>query len=196
MRGAPGTESWRSAGRNQRSTVDVRAWLQCRWSGHPRRRRCAAAIGVKLQRARGSRPSLCCPGAPRLRSTRLHMQNASLHLGHASPASGEQEARIGPDAPGGRALLPSADLERSDEGNGDDLTIVGGQRSRSVKHGHVGPRSHSRFGGRGAEHRLGDNSHPSARRPPRRRFDRPGSARRTDGSATDGHRSRGTPVLA
>ena len=32
--------------------------------------------------------------------------------------------------------------------------------------------------------------------PPRHRFDRLGSARRTDASATDGHRSRGTPALA
>jgi len=126
----------------------------------------------------------------------LHMQDRESSHPSAGHGFGEQEARIGPDAPGGRALLPSAGLERSDEGNGEDLTIVGGRRCRSVKHGHVGPRSHSRFGGRGAEHRLGDNSHPPARRPPRRRFDRPGSARRTDGSATGGHRSRGTPALA
>jgi len=52
----------------------------------------------------------------------------------ASPGFGEQEARVGPYAPGGRASLPSAGLERLDEGNGDELTIVGGSaRARRAR---------------------------------------------------------------
>jgi hypothetical protein len=35
--------------------------------------------GVKRQHARRSKSYLCCPGAPRPRTTRLPMQNASLH---------------------------------------------------------------------------------------------------------------------
>ena len=38
-----------------------------------------AASGVKRQRARRTTSSLCCPGGLRPRTTRLPMQNASLH---------------------------------------------------------------------------------------------------------------------
>jgi hypothetical protein len=70
------------------------------------------ASGVKRQRGRRSRPLLCCPGAPRPRTTRLPMQNASLHPGHASPAIGEDRAprddRFGdPDASGRTTRLPT-----------------------------------------------------------------------------------------
>jgi hypothetical protein len=102
--------------------------------------------------------------------------------------AGGSRRSIRPGWPGIASVGRSRKVGRGQRRRADDR--------RGFSTGTSSPRSHSRFGGRGAEHRLGDNSHPSARGPSRHRFDRPGSARRTDGSATDGHRSRGTPVLA
>ena len=95
-----------------------------------------AALGVKRQRARRSRSSLCCPGVPRPVMTRLPMQTASLHpvppalqsartetprphvplsLTWASaPLRRERFLRAGPRAPAGSAVAfkPRAEVRR------------------------------------------------------------------------------------
>jgi hypothetical protein len=83
-------------------------------SSHQRAAQLTAGLGVKRQRGRRSRPSLCCPGAPRPRTTRLPMQNASLHTGHASPGFGAKRVS---DSAGSRDRIRLLTDARADDRN-------------------------------------------------------------------------------
>ena len=79
----------------------------------------AAAPGVKRQRPRRNTCSLCCPGAPRPRTTRLPTQNASLHFVTRALQSATSAS---PTTPVSRSLcLPVG--AQADERNGDASVV-------------------------------------------------------------------------
>ena len=79
----------------------------------------AAALGVKRQRPRRNTCSLCCPGAPRPRTTRLPTQNASLHFVTRALQSATSAS---PTTPVSRSLcLPVG--AQADERNGDASVV-------------------------------------------------------------------------